>query len=200
MQHRTLGKTGWSVSDVSFGAWAVGGTWGPTDDAESLAAMNRALDLGVNLIDTADVYGDGHSERLIRTLLKDRKEGVKVLTKAGRRLDPHVAEGYLDLERFVDCSRENLGMDTLDLVQLHCPPTAVYYMPEAFGALDTLVEKGKARHWGVSVEKVEEGMKAMDYERCASVQIILNPFRQRPWRSSWRRPSDGTWAWWYGSP
>ena len=171
------------MSDVSFGAWAVGGTWGPTDDAESLAAMSRALDLGVNLIDTADVYGDGHSERLIRTLLKERQEDVRVLTKAGRRLDPHVAEGYLDLERFVDRSRENLGMDTLDLVQLHCPPTAVYYLPEAFGALDEMVVKGKIRHWGVSVEKVEEGLKAMDYAHCASVQIILNPFRQRPLES-----------------
>ncbi len=182
MNYRTLGKTGWSVSDVSFGAWAVGGTWGPTDDAESLAAMNRALDLGVNLIDTADVYGDGHSERLIRTLLKDRKEDVKVLTKAGRRLDPHVAEGYTgaNIESFVDRSRENLGMDTLDLVQLHCPPTPVYYQPELFGALDELVTKGKIRHWGVSVEKTEEGLKAMDYAHCASVQIILNPFRQRP--------------------
>ena len=182
MQYRTLGKTGWSVSDVSFGAWAVGGTWGPTDDTESLAAMNRALDLGVDLIDTADVYGDGHSERLIRTLLKDRKADVKVLTKAGRRLDPHIAEGYdgANLERFVDRSRENLGMDTLDLVQLHCPPPAVYYMPEAFDALDALVAKGKLRHWGVSVEKVEEGLKAMEFDHCASVQIVLNPFRQRP--------------------
>ena len=182
MQYRTLGKTEWSVSDVSFGAWAVGGTWGPTDDAESLAALNRALDLGVNLIDTADVYGDGHSERLIRTLLKDRKEDVRVLTKAGRRLDPHTAEGYTaeNLEPFLDRSRENLGMDTLDLVQLHCPPTAVYYMPEAFDFLDAMVAKGKIRHWGVSVEKVEEGLKAMAYPNCASVQIILNPFRQRP--------------------
>ncbi len=182
MQYRTLGKTGWSVSDVSFGAWAVGGTWGPTDDTESIAAMNRALDLGVNLIDTADVYGDGHSERLVRTLLKDRNEDVKVLTKAGRRLDPHVAEGYTkaNLESFIDRSRENLGMETLDLVQLHCPPTAVYYMPEAFGGLDELVDEGKLRHWGVSVEKVEEGLKAMDFAHCASVQIILNPFRQRP--------------------
>ena len=182
MQHRTLGKTGWSVSDVGFGAWAVGGTWGPTDDAESLAAMNRALDLGVTLIDTADVYGDGHSERLIRILLKDRKEDVRVLTKAGRRLNPHTAERYTaeNLEPFLDRSRENLGMDTLDLVQLHCPPTDVYYMPEAFGFLDEMVAKGKIRHWGVSVEKVEEGLKAMEYPNCASVQIILNPFRQRP--------------------
>ena len=182
MNYRTLGKTGWSVSDVSFGAWAVGGTWGPTDDEESLAALNRALDLGVTLIDTADVYGDGHSERLIRTLLKERNEDVKVLTKAGRRLNPHTAEAYTseNLEPFIDRSRENLGMETLDLVQLHCPPTAVYYMPEAFGFLDTMVQKGKIRHWGVSVEKVEEGLKAMEYAHCASIQIILNPFRQRP--------------------
>ncbi|RYG39712.1 aldo/keto reductase, partial [bacterium] len=121
MNYRTLGKTGWSVSDVSFGAWAVGGTWGPTDDEESLAAMNRAIDLGVNLFDTADVYGDGHSEGLIRKLREGRKESFYVLTKAGRRLDPHVAEGYTaaNLEGFIDRSRENLGMDTLDLVQLH---------------------------------------------------------------------------------
>ena len=192
VNYRILGKTGWSVSDVSFGAWAVGGTWGPTDDSESLAAMNRALDLGVTLIDTADVYGDGHSERLIRTLLKDRKEDVKVLTKAGRRLDPHVAEGYTaaNLEAFIDRSRENLGMDTLDLVQLHCPPTPVYYEPEVFAALDDLVQRGKARHWGVSVEKVEEGLKAMDYAHCACVQIILNPFRQRPLDGLLQRAKD----------
>ena len=167
---------------MSFGAWAVGGTWGPTDDAESLAAMNKAVDLGVNLFDTADVYGDGHSERLIRSLKADRKDEIVVLTKAGRRLNPHVAEGYTaaNLEAFVDRSRENLGMETLDLVQLHCPPTAAYYAPETFGALDELALKGKIRHWGVSVEKVEEGLKAMDYANCASVQIILNPFRQRP--------------------
>ncbi|RYG22264.1 aldo/keto reductase [bacterium] len=182
MNYRTLGKTGWSVSDVSFGAWAVGGTWGPTDDQESLAAMNRAIDLGVNLFDTADVYGDGHSEQLLRTLLKERKEEVKVLTKAGRRLNPHVAEGYTpeNIETFIDRSRENLGMETLDLVQLHCPPTPVFYEPELFGALEDLVKRGKLRHWGVSVEKIEEGLKAMEYANCASVQIILNPFRQRP--------------------
>jgi len=182
VHYRTLGKTGWNVSDISFGAWAVGGTWGPTDDAESIAAMNRALDLGVNLIDTADVYGDGHSERLIRTLLKDRKEDVKVFTKAGRRLNPHAAEGYTiaHIEGFIDRSRENLGVDTLDLLQLHCPPTPVYYEPDLFDGLDELVKAGKIRHWGVSVEKIEEGLKAMEYAHCASVQIILNPFRQRP--------------------
>lgn len=182
MHLRTLGKTGWRVSEVSFGAWAVGGTWGPTDDSESLAAMNRALDLGVNLFDTADVYGDGHSEQLLRQLRGDRKDPFYVLTKVGRRSNPHVAESYTaeNIEAFVDRSRENLGMDILDLVQLHCPPSPVYYEPEVFGALDDLVARGKLLHWGVSVEKVEEGLKAMEYANCASVQIILNPFRQRP--------------------
>jgi aryl-alcohol dehydrogenase-like predicted oxidoreductase len=182
MHYRPLGRTGWNVSDVSFGAWAVGGTWGPTDDAESLAAMHRAIDLGVNFIDTADVYGDGHSERLIRQLKSERKEEIVVATKAGRRLNPHVAEGYTpaNIEAFVDRSRENLGMDTLDLVQLHCPPTPVYYEPELFGSLDDLVTKGKIRYWGVSVEKVEEGLKAMEYPNCQSVQIIFNLFRTRP--------------------
>lgn len=182
MHYRPLGRTGWNVSDVSFGAWAVGGTWGPTDDAESLAAMHRAVDLGVNFIDTADVYGDGHSERLIRQLKAERKEEIVVATKAGRRLNPHVAEGYTptNIEAFIDRSRENLGMDTLDLVQLHCPPTPVYYEPELFGSLDDLVAKGKIRYWGVSVEKVEEGLKAMEYPNCQSVQIIFNIFRTRP--------------------
>jgi len=170
------------VAEISFGAWAVGGTWGPVDDAESLAAMHRAVDLGVNFIDTADVYGDGRSERLIRQLRSERSEEIVVATKAGRRLDPHAAEGYTaeNLSAFVDRSRENLGVDTLDLLQLHCPPTPVYYEPEVFGALEDLVRSGKIRYWGVSVEKVEEGLKAMEYSGCQSVQIIFNVFRQRP--------------------
>ena len=182
MHYRPLGRTGWHVSDVSFGAWAVGGTWGPVDDAESLAAMHRAIDLGVNFIDTADVYGDGRSESLIRRLKAERKEEIVVATKAGRRLNPHVAEGYTkaNLEAFIDRSRENLGVETLDLVQLHCPPTPVYYEPDVFGALDDFVQAGKIRYWGVSVEKVEEGLKAMEYPNCQTVQIIFNLFRQRP--------------------
>lgn len=182
MNYRSLGRTGWNVSEVSFGAWAVGGTWGPVEDDESFAALNRAVDLGVNFFDTADVYGDGHSERLIHRLLKSRSEKIHVATKAGRRLNPHVAEGYSkkNLEGFIDRSRENLGMDTLDLVQLHCPPTQVYYMPESFAALDELVKEGKIRYWGVSVEKIEEGIKAMAYPNCQSIQIIFNLFRQRP--------------------
>jgi aryl-alcohol dehydrogenase-like predicted oxidoreductase len=181
MNYRPLGRTGWSVSDVSFGAWAIGGTWGPVQDEDSLAAMNQAVDLGVNFFDTADVYGDGRSERLIRKLVAQRSEPIVVATKAGRRLNPHTAEGYNreNLEAFIDRSRENLGRDTLDLVQLHCPPGSVYYMPEVFDILDDLVSVGKIKYWGVSVEKVEEGLKAIDHPNCQTVQIIYNVFRQR---------------------
>jgi aryl-alcohol dehydrogenase-like predicted oxidoreductase len=182
MNYRTLGRTGWNVADVSFGAWAVGGTWGPVDDSESLAAMHRAVDLGVNFIDTADVYGDGRSERLVRQLRTERSETIHVATKAGRRLDPHLPEGYTleNLEAFVDRSRQNLGVDTLDLVQLHCPPWQVYYTPEVFEGMEDLIRRGKIQFWGVSVEKVEEALKAIDYPGCQSVQIIFNIFRQRP--------------------
>lgn len=182
MKFRTLGRTGWNVSEVSFGAWAVGGTWGPVEDDESMAAMHKAVDLGVNFFDTADVYGDGRSERLIQRLRSERSETIHVATKAGRRLNPHVAEGYTkeNLEAFIDRSRQNLGVDTLDLVQLHCPPTPVYYMPEVFEALDDFARAGKIQYWGVSVEKVEEAIKAIEYPNCQSVQIIFNIFRQRP--------------------
>jgi aryl-alcohol dehydrogenase-like predicted oxidoreductase len=182
MQYRDFGRTGWKVSSVSFGAWAIGGTWGTVDDAESLAALHKAIDLGVNFIDTADVYGDGRSERLISQVLKERSEEIKVITKAGRRLNPHVAGGYNreNLTAFIERSLKNLDVETLDLVQLHCPPTEVYYMPETFGVLDDLVKAGKMRYYGVSVEKVEEAIKAIEYPNVQSVQIIFNIFRQRP--------------------
>lgn len=182
MNYRELGRTGWKVSEVSFGAWAIGSAWGATDDRESIAALHRAIDLGVNFIDTADVYGDGHSERLIAQVLKARSETVRVATKAGRRLNPHVADGYTaeNLTRFVERSLQNLDTDALDLVQLHCPPTEVYYRPEVFGALDDLVQAGKIRHYGVSVEKVEEALKAIEYPNVKTVQIIFNMFRHRP--------------------
>jgi aryl-alcohol dehydrogenase-like predicted oxidoreductase len=182
MQYRPLGRTGWNVSSISFGAWAIGGTWGPVQDDESLAALNTAIDLGVNFIDTADVYGDGRSERLIAQLKKSRKEDIIVATKAGRRLDPHTAEGYnrANLTAFVERSLKNLGVSALDLLQLHCPPTAVYYSPEVFGVLDDLVKAGKLRYYGVSVEKVEEALKAIEYPNVQSVQIIFNIFRMRP--------------------
>ncbi len=170
------------VSVVSFGAWPIGSDWGHVDDKESYAVLNRAVDLGVNFIDTADVYGDGRSEKLIGRLLKERKEEIFVATKAGQRLDPHVPEGYnlKNLEAFVDRSLKNLDVESLDLLQLHCPPTPVYSRPEVFQALDHLKSKGKIRNYGVSVEKVSEGLKSIEYPDVQSVQIIFNMFRLKP--------------------
>lgn len=182
MEYRQLGRTGWDVSTISFGAWAIGADWGEVDDKDSLAALHRAIDLGVNFIDTADVYGDGRSERLVARLRKERRETIYVATKAGRRLDPHTADGYNreNLTRFVERSLKNLDVDSLDLLQLHCPPTEVYYRPEVFSVLDDLVKQGKLKYYGVSVEKVEEALKAIEYPNVQSVQIIFNIFRQRP--------------------
>jgi aryl-alcohol dehydrogenase-like predicted oxidoreductase len=182
MQYRELGRTGWKVSTISFGAWAIGGTWGNVNDDDSFAALNRALDLGVNFFDTADVYGDGRSEKLLAKLRQERSEPFYVATKAGRRLDPHVASGYnkQNLTKFVERSLKNLEVEALDLLQLHCPPTEVYYMPETFDALDSLIKAGKLRYYGVSVEKVEEALKAVEYPNVQTVQIVFNIFRQRP--------------------
>jgi aryl-alcohol dehydrogenase-like predicted oxidoreductase len=182
MEYRTFGSIRWKVSEISFGAWAIGGSWGQPNDEESMAALHSALDLGVNFFDTADVYGDGHSERLIARLRRERKETFYVATKAGRRLNPHTADGYnaANLTAFIERSLKNLEAETLDLVQLHCPPTDVYYRPEVFEAMDKLVKAGKIRHYGVSVERVEEALKAIDYPGVQSVQIIFNMFRHRP--------------------
>jgi len=182
MEYRALGRTGWQVSAISFGAWAIGSAWGTVDDTESLAALHRSVDLGVNFFDTADVYGDGRSERLLAQLRRERREPIIVATKAGRRLDPHTAGGYncLNLTAFVERSLQNLDTEALDLLQLHCPPTEVYYMPEVFAVLDDLVGQGKLRYYGVSVEKVEEALKAIEFPQVQSVQIIFNVFRQRP--------------------
>jgi aryl-alcohol dehydrogenase-like predicted oxidoreductase len=182
MKYRILGRTGWRVSEISFGAWAIGGAWGAVDDKESLAALHAALDGGVNFFDTADVYGDGRSERLLARLKKERKEKFHIATKAGRRLPVQTVEGYnrKTLTAFVNRSLKNLNTDTIDLLQLHCPPTEVYYRPEVFEILDDLVEQGKLRHYGVSVEKVEEALKAIEFLNVQSVQIIFNVFRQRP--------------------
>ena len=182
MEYRELGRTGWKLSTISFGAWAIGGTWGSVTDDDSLKALHRALDLGVNFFDTADVYGDGRSERLLAQLRRERKEPFYIATKAGRRLDPHVSSGYnrANLTSFVERSLKNIGTDSLDLLQLHCPPSEVYYTPEVFGVLDDLVKAGKVRHYGVSVEKIEEALKAIEYPGVQSVQIIFNMFRQRP--------------------
>jgi aryl-alcohol dehydrogenase-like predicted oxidoreductase len=182
VEYREFGKTGWRVSAISFGAWAIGSAWGNVDAAESLRALHRAADLGVNFFDTADVYGDGHSERLLAQLKRDRRDEIIIATKAGRRLEPHVSAGYnaKNLTAFIERSLQNLETEALDLLQLHCPPTEVYYRPELFGVLDELVQQGKIRNYGVSVEKVEEALKAIEYPNVRSVQIIFNIFRQRP--------------------
>jgi aryl-alcohol dehydrogenase-like predicted oxidoreductase len=182
MQTRPLGRTGFEVSTVSFGAWAIGGTWGAVSDDESMATLRRAVELGVNFFDTADVYGDGRSERLLARLRRDVKEPFHIATKAGRRAQPHGAAAYTlaSLTGYIERSLKNLEVDALDLLQLHCPPTDVYYMPEVFDGLDRLVRDGKLRFYGVSVERVEEALKAIEYPNVQSVQIIFNLFRQRP--------------------
>ena len=182
MKYRELGRTGWKVSEISFGAWAIGGAWGQVDGRESLAALHAALDGGVNFFDTADVYGDGHSERLMAKLRQERKEKFYIATKAGRRLPRQTPEGYSrkNLTAFIERSLKNLDADAIDLLQLHCPPAQVFYMPEVFGILDDLVKAGKLRHYGVSVEKVEEALKAIEFPGVQTIQIIFNIFRQRP--------------------
>jgi aryl-alcohol dehydrogenase-like predicted oxidoreductase len=182
MKFRELGRTGWKISEVSFGAWAIGGGWGPVNDKESLASLHKAIEMGVNFIDTADVYGDGRSESLVGRLCRESNEHIYVATKAGRRLNPHTADGYnkKNLTAFIERSLKNLGVETIDLLQLHCPPTEVFYRPEVFEILDEFVEDGKIRYYGVSVEKVEEALKAIEYPNVQSVQIIFNMFRHRP--------------------
>ncbi len=182
MEYRALGRTGWKVSEVSFGAWAIGGSWGHVSDEEAMAALRTAVDCGVNFFDTADVYGDGRSELLIANLKKNYKKDIIVATKAGRRLPRQTVEGYsaANLAAWVEDSLRNLATDTLDLLQLHCPPTELYFQPEAFDILDRMVKAGKLRYYGVSVEKVDEAMKAIEYPNVQSVQIIFNCFRQRP--------------------
>jgi aryl-alcohol dehydrogenase-like predicted oxidoreductase len=182
MQYRQLGRTAWKVSDISFGAWAIGGAWGSVSDDESLTALHQAVDCGVNFIDTADVYGDGRSERLIAQLKKSRKNEIVVATKAGRRLPRQTVEGYSrqNLTMWVEESLRNLFTESLDLLQLHCPPSALYDRPEIFGILDDLVRAGKIRYYGVSVEKIEEAIKAVELPNVQTVQVIFNCFRQRP--------------------
>ena len=183
MRSKEFGRTKRQVSEIGFGAWAIGANWGHVDEGDALAALNEALALGVTFIDTADVYGDGHSERLIARALKGRGgERPFIATKAGRRLPAQDVSGYssANLTTWVERSLKNLEVDALDLVQLHCPPTDLYYHPEVFERLDALVKQGKIRNYGVSVERIEEALKAIEYPGVRSVQIIFNIFRQRP--------------------
>lgn len=183
MKYRKLGKTGYEISEISLGTWQLGGKWGAGFD-EKLAeqTLHKAIDQGINFIDTADVYKDRQSEAMVGRVVRSRSERVYVATKCGRRLQPHTSEQYQPkaLRQFVEESLQNSGMESLDLIQLHCPPTEVYYRPEIFELFDRLKEEGKIQNMGVSVEKVEEGLKAIEYENVTSVQIIFNMFRQRP--------------------
>ena len=183
MEYRQLGTTDMRVSAISFGAWAIGGTWGPVDDEESMRALHAAVDAGTNFVDTADVYGDGRSERLVARLRRERKgETIFVATKAGRRLPKQTPEGYRreNLNAWVDRSLKNLEMDAVDLLQLHCPHPKVYDAPEVFGILDDLVAAGKVRHYGVSVETVDEAHRALRHPHVQTVQIIFNMLRLKP--------------------
>lgn len=182
MNYRALGRTGWKVSEISFGAWAIGGAWGNVSDSDAMAALHKAIDSGINFIDTADVYGAGRSERHIAQLKRERKDEIIVATKCGRKLPAQTVEGYSvqNIHGWINESLKNLETDCLDLVQLHCPPTSAYYHPEIFGIMDDLVTAGKIRYYGVSVERVEEALKAIEYPNVQTVQIIFNCFRQRP--------------------
>jgi len=182
MKYRALGRTGWQASEMGFGTWAIGGSWGKTNDSEAVDALHKIINLGVNFIDTADVYGDGHSEQLIARVRKEHNEPLFIATKVGRRLNPHTADGYNreNLTKFVERSLQNLQTESLDLLQLHCPPSEVYDRPEVFAILDDLVQQGKIRYYGVSVEKVEEALKSIQYPNVQSVQIIFNMFRLKP--------------------
>ncbi|MEY4538947.1 MAG: hypothetical protein RLZZ306_704 [Bacteroidota bacterium] len=183
MNYRTLGKTGFEISEISLGTWQVGGKWGDDFSHETAdKILNTAVDLGINFIDTADVYGDGESEKAVGRFVKDRSERIYVATKCGRQLNPHTSEAYQPavLRKFVENSLKNMGLETLDLIQLHCPPTEVYYRPEIFELFDKLKDEGKILNLGISVEKVEEALKGIEYQNVTSVQIIFNAFRQRP--------------------
>ncbi len=182
MEYRLLGRTDFNISTISFGAWAIGGTWGEVRDEDSLGALHKALDLGVNFIDTADVYGDGRSERLIAKLRSERSEPFFVATKAGRRLPKQTVDGYSkeNLHAWVKDSLDNLKTETIDLLQLHCPPTDLYHSDTVFGILEQMKKDGMIRHYGISVETVEEAMLGIQYAGVQSVQIIFNMFRLKP--------------------
>jgi aryl-alcohol dehydrogenase-like predicted oxidoreductase len=184
VEHRTLGRTGREVSVVGLGCWQLGADWGTVSDEDALATLHAAMDAGVTFLDTADVYGDGRSEQLVARALdeRDRPPEVVVATKAGRRADPHVAEAYTAeaLRAWVERSRSNLGVDTIDLVQLHCPPPATLQQDATYDALDGLVADGLVAAYGVSVETVDEALTAIARPGVASIQLILNVLRMRP--------------------
>ena len=182
MKIRNFSDLGWRVSEIGLGCWAIGSEWGDVSDDDARKTLKTSLDEGINFFDTADVYGDGRSEKFVGELLKSTSEKIYVATKTGRRLDPHNADGYNinQIEPFVDRSLLNLGVESVDLMQLHCPPTEAYSKDETYSMMDELVKKGKIQYYGVSVETVEEALEAIKHPNIKSVQIIFNIFRQKP--------------------
>jgi aryl-alcohol dehydrogenase-like predicted oxidoreductase len=183
MNYRKLGKTGFIVSEISLGTWQVGGKWGSQfNENNAEKVINNAIDGGINFIDTADVYSDGLSEKTVGKVVRSSREQIKVATKCGRQIMPHNNENYKPeaLRKYVEDSLKRTGLEVLDLVQLHCPPAEAYYRPEIFGLFDRLKEEGKILNLGVSVEKVDEALKAVEYDNVTTIQIIFNLFRQRP--------------------
>jgi len=183
MKKRLLGKTGFEISEIGLGTWQVGGKWGSKfNHTNADEILNTAIDNGVNFIDTADVYNDGESEKAIGRLIRFRSEKIYVATKCGRKLSPHTDTAYQTkaLRKFVEDSLTNMGLETIDLIQLHCPPTETYNRPEIFELFNTLKKEGKILNLGVSVEKIDEALKAIEYDNVTTVQIIFNMLRQRP--------------------
>ena len=182
MQYRDFSNTGWKVSEIGLGCWAIGSEWGDVTATDAREVLKASLDNGVNFFDTADVYGDGRSEKFVGELIKSTSEKIFVATKAGRRLNPHTPEGYnlKNIEKFIDRSLTNLGVDCIDLLQLHCPPSEICPKKETYEIMDELVKLGKIANYGVSVEKVSEAMDAIQFQNVKSIQIIFNIFRQKP--------------------
>ena len=182
MQYRDFSNTGWKVSEIGLGCWAIGSEWGDVTATDAREVLKASLDNGVNFFDTADVYGDGRSEKFVGELIKSTSEKIFVATKAGRRLNPHTPEGYnlKNIEKFIDRSLTNLGVDCIDLLQLHCPPSEICPKKETYEMMDELVKLGKIANYGVSVEKVSEAMDVIQFPNVKSIQIIFNIFRQKP--------------------
>ena len=182
MKYREFSNLGWKVSEIGIGCWAIGSEWGDVSVEDAKEALYTSIDNGINFFDTADVYGDGRSEKIISEVLKNSNEQIYVATKAGRRLNPHNADGYnlKNIESFIDRSLNNLGVDIIDLVQLHCPPSEICGKPETYEMMDEIVKKGKIKYYGVSVEKVSEALDAIKHPNVKSIQIIFNIFRQKP--------------------
>ncbi len=182
MKYREFSNLGWKVSEIGIGCWAIGSEWGDVSVEDAKEALYSSINNGINFFDTADVYGDGRSEKIISEVLKNSNEQIYVATKAGRRLNPHNADGYnlKNIESFIDRSLSNLGVDIIDLVQLHCPPSEICGKQETYEMMDEIVKKGKIKYYGVSVEKVSEALDAIKHPNVKSIQIIFNIFRQKP--------------------